>query len=171
MQDSRRLVIVRHAKAEAQGPTDHERQLADRGRADARAGGTWLAATGIRPDLALVSSARRAMETYDALRKGAGWELEAEASETLYSAEPETALDVVRQVPDDVATVLVVGHNPTMGTLAQLLDDGEGDTAASGELLSGGFPTCALAVFEVPVAWPDLSFTGATLTAFQVGRG
>ena len=91
MQDSRRLVIVRHAKAEAQGPTDHERRLADRGRADARAGGAWLAATGIRPDLALVSSARRALETYDALSEGAGWELEAEASETLYSAEPETA--------------------------------------------------------------------------------
>jgi phosphohistidine phosphatase len=58
-----------------------------------------------------------------------------------------------------------------MGTLAQLLDDGEGDEVASEELVSRGFPTCSLAVFEVLVAWADLGLTGATLTAFHVGRG
>jgi phosphohistidine phosphatase len=171
VQESRRLVIVRHAKAEGQGAPDHERRLAARGYGDAVAGGAWLAASGIRPDHALVSSARRAKETYLALCEGAGWEPDSDDSRALYAAEPETALDLVREVPTEATTLLVVGHNPTMGTLAQLLDDGEGDEVASDELVSGGFPTCSLAVFEVPVAWADLGLTGATLTAFHVGRG
>jgi len=171
VQESRRLVIVRHAKAEAQGSSDHERPLAARGHNDAVAGGIWLAESGFRPDHALVSSARRAKETYVALCEGGGWEPDSDDSRALYTAEPETALDLVRQLSDEASTVVVVGHNPTMGTLAQLLDDGAGDADASGELLAGGFPTCSLAVFEVPVAWADLAFTGASLTAFHVGRG
>lgn len=170
MQESRRLVIVRHAKAEAQGPSDHERVLADRGHDDAVAGGAWLAGAGVVPDHALVSSARRAQQTFAALSEGGGWTLRSDDSRALYVAEPETALDLVRQAPAAAAAVVVVGHNPTMGMLAQLLDDGEGDPAASGELLSGGFPTCSLAVFAVDVPWAELGITGATLTAFHVGR-
>jgi phosphohistidine phosphatase len=170
VQESRRLVIVRHAKAEAQGSSDHERRLADRGHDDAVAGGAWLASAGIVPDHALVSTALRAQETYAALSEGAGWGLEPDASRALYVAEPETALDLVREAPDDATTVVVVGHNPTMATLAQLLDDGEGDPAASADMLSGGLPTCSLVVFEVDGAWAELAFTGARLTRFHVGR-
>ncbi len=170
MQESRRLVIVRHAKAEAQGSSDHERRLAERGRDDALAGGAWLASSGIVPDHALVSTALRAQETYDALSTGAGWDLTPDTSRALYVAEPETALDLLRQAPADARTVVVVGHNPTMATLAQLLDDGEGDPSASADMLSGGLPTCSLVVFEVEGAWPDLAFTGARLTGFHVGR-
>jgi phosphohistidine phosphatase len=170
VQESRRLVIVRHAKAEAQGSSDHERRLAERGRDDALAGGAWLASSGLVPDHALVSTALRAQETYDALSTGAGWDLAPDTSRALYVAEPETALDLVRQAPADAGTVVVVGHNPTMATLAQLLDDGEGDPSASADMLSGGLPTCSLVVFEVEGAWADLAFTGARLTGFHVGR-
>ena len=63
---------------------------------------------------------------------------------------------------------MIVGHNPTMAMLAQLLDDGEGD-AAAGERMAGGFPTSAVAVFELNGSWADLE--AARLTAFHVGRG
>jgi phosphohistidine phosphatase len=135
------------------------------------AGGAWLASAGIVPDHALVSTALRAQETYAALSEGAGWGLEPDASRALYVAEPETALDLVREAPDDATTVVVVGHNPTMATLAQLLDDGEGDPAASADMLSGGLPTCSLVVFEVAGTWADLEFTGARVTGFHVARG
>ncbi len=170
MQEPRRLVIVRHARAEAHGSSDHERPLAERGRDDAVAGGAWLASSGVVPDHALVSTARRAQETYAALSAGAGWELAPEASRALYVAEPDTALDLVRQAPADAGTVVVVGHNPTMATLAQLLDDGDGDPAASADMLSGGLPTCSLVVFEHDGAWAELAFTGARLSGFHVGR-
>jgi phosphohistidine phosphatase len=170
MQQSRRLVIVRHAKAEQQGNSDAERALTDDGRADAAAGGAWLASRGVDPGHALVSSALRARETWAALAAGAGWSTPPEESRLLYSAEPETALDLVREVSDDVSCVVVVGHNPTMAYLANMLDDGTGDEAASTDMTTRGFPTCSLAVFEHDADWAALDVTSARLVAFHVGR-
>lgn len=166
-----RIAVIRHAKAEQDGPSDAERPLAHRGHVDAREGGSWLARLGLTPDRALVSAALRARETWESLAAGAGWDLEPELDRSLYSASPETVLDLLRLLPDEVGTVVVVGHNPTAGTLAQLLDDGSGDPAAAREMTAGGYPTCAIAVFAYDGSWADLDFPGASLTAFHVGRG
>lgn len=171
MQQSRRLVLIRHARAEQSGPTDAERALEERGHGDARAAGLWLASQGFTPAHALVSSARRAQETWADIASGGGWDVSAETSHLLYSAEPETVLDLVREAPADVASVVVVGHNPTIAYLATMVDDGEGDQAASIELTSGGFPTCSLAVFEYDGDWADIDLGSASLVAFHVGRG
>lgn len=165
----RRLVVMRHARAEHSGPSDHERRLTDGGADDARAAGAWLAGLGLDPDHVLVSAALRTRETWEAVAEGAGWDDDATHDEGLYAAGPETALDLVRQSPADALTVVVVGHNPTMATLAQLLDDGEGDEEASNDL-AGGFPTCAAAVLEVDDDWADLEEQSARLLAFHVSR-
>lgn len=171
MQQSRLLVLVRHAEAEQSGPTDAERALAESGHRDAEAGGAWLAGTGYSPGHALVSSARRAQETWAALSLGGGWQVEADVSHLLFSAEPDTVLDLIREIPGDVGSVVVVGHNPTMAHLANLVDDGTGDEPATTELATGGFPTCSLAVFEYDGDWADLDVTSSRLVAFHVGRG
>ena len=168
---ARTLVLVRHAKAEASAPSDHERRLAERGRTDAAEAGRWLAGLGVVPDHALVSDAARAVETWEELAIGAGWDPDCESSAALYAAGPESALDLLRELPTDARTVVVVGHNPTVATLAELLDDGEGDEDAITELVTGGFPTCAVAVLEVDGDWTDLAEAGATVRAFHVGRG
>lgn len=170
MQQSRRLVVVRHAEAVQAAATDIERTLTPGGHDDARAAGEWLAGQGLLADHALVSAARRAQETWAALSDGAGSALEPEVSRLLYTAEPETVLDLVREVSDVVTSLVVVGHNPTMAYLANLLDDGEGDEAASAELATRGFPTCSLAVFGYDGAWADLEVTAARLLTFHVGR-
>lgn len=162
--------MVRHAKAEPSADTDHARRLLDRGRADAAAAGQWLTRQGLVPDHALVSAATRALETWTALASGAGWELEPTLDEGLYSAGPDTALDLLRGAPAEARVLVVVGHNPTMAQLAQLLDDGEGDPEALTAMVSG-FPTSAVAVFEYDGAWVDLDLTSARLLAFHVGRG
>jgi len=163
-------VVVRHSKAEQSGETDQARRLIDRGRSDAEAAGQWLAGQDVVPDHALVSAAPRARETWEALAAGAGWSVEPNLDEGLYSAGPDTALDLIRGVPADTAVLVVVGHNPTMAQLAQLLDDGEGDPEAANAMASG-FPTTAVAVFEYDGAWADLELTSARLVAFHVGRG
>ena len=170
MQQSRRLVLIRHAEAEQSGTTDAERPLAETGHGDAEAGGAWLARAGYWPDHALVSSARRAQETWAALSGGGGWQVEADVSRLLFSAEPETALDLVRELPDDARSVVVVGHNPTMAYLASMVDDGSGDDEATTELATGRFPTCSIAVFEYDGDWADLDVTSARLVALHVGR-
>lgn len=166
----RTLVVVRHAKAEATGPTDAERPLSERGWADAADAGRWLADQGIRPDHALVSSALRTQETWQELSTAAGWSTEQQSSSALYAASPETALDLVRGSPDTVSTLVVVGHNPTVASLAELLDDGDGDAAAMAELVSGGYPTCAMTVLTLDGPWSELTESSATVRAFHVGR-
>jgi len=166
---SRTLVIMRHAKAEQSGPSDVERLLAESGQADAAAAGAWLAERGITPDAALVSAAVRTEMTWEALAERAGWDVEATLDEGLYDAGPESALDLVRAADPAVSTLLVVGHNPTMSILAQLLDDGEGDVGASTEMTQG-FPTCALAVLVLEGPWAELDEASAVVTAFHVSR-
>lgn len=168
---SRTLIVMRHAKAEQAGSTDHERALAERGIADATAAGRWLRGEGVEVEAALVSSADRTLATFSAVADGAGWDLDPSVERSLYSGGPDTALDVVREVADDVASVLIVGHNPTMGYLVQLLDDGEGDPDAVAELAAGGYPTGALTVFTVQGPWASLEPGSATVRAYHVPRG
>ena len=165
----RLLVVLRHAKAEPGGETDAARELAQRGWDDALEAGRWLVDSGISPDAALVSSSRRTVSTWLALAEGGSFEAEATYSESLYSAGPETALDLVRETDESVSNLVVVGHNPTMAYLAQLLDDGSGDTDAGREM-AVGFPTGALAVFRVSGPWSRLDLASARLVAFHVGR-
>lgn len=160
---------MRHAKAEAVGATDMERELSTSGRGDAHAAGQWLAAQGIGPDCALVSAATRTQQTWRQVAEGAGWDLEPDFDRGLYAADPDTALDLVRERPDECHTAIVIGHNPTMATLAQLLDDGDGDVEA-GNQMAIGFPTTAMAVFTYDGAWADLGPATATITAYQVCR-
>jgi phosphohistidine phosphatase len=162
-------VVARHAKAEQDGSTDAARLLSDSGRLDAAEAGTWLAARGVQPDAALVSAATRTEMTWEAISEAAGFDAELLLDEGLYDAGPETALDLVRQTDPTVVTLVVVGHNPTVAFLAQLLDDGEGDEQASNEMALG-FPTCALAVFTYDGEWSDLDEASARVTGFHVGR-
>jgi phosphohistidine phosphatase len=165
-----RLVVVRHAKAESYGTTDFERELAPRGRADAAAAGAWLAGQKVVADAALVSAATRTRQTWELLAGAAGWSAEATFDRALYGADEEAVLDLVAMTDEAVRTLVVLGHNPTIGMLAQLLDDGEGPPGAVDRLMQG-YPTSATAVFELPGAWARIAMGRARLTLFHVGRG
>ncbi len=164
-----RLVVVRHAKAEGYGPTDFDRELAARGRADAAAAGSWLAEELVGADAALVSAAVRASQTWDIVAEAAGWTVEPVLDRALYGADEDGVLDLIRLTDEGVGTLVVVGHNPTMGLLAQLLDDGEGPPDAVDRLMQG-YPTSATAVFELPATWARTAMGRARLTHYHVGR-
>jgi phosphohistidine phosphatase len=161
---------MRHAKAQQFGPTDHERELAARGRRDAAEAGSWLALHEIDCNYALVSDAARVISTWEAVSDAADWDFEPDVDPSFYAAGPETALDLVRSLPDEATSVLLIGHNPTVAYLAQLLDSGDGDADAISEM-SEGFPTSAMAVFEYDGGWADLEMGAARVTDFHVGRG
>ena len=165
----RRVVLMRHAKAEAWGQDDHARRLTGQGRADAAAAGRWLSESAFTPDHALLSSAIRTRETWALAAEAAGWDLTPAIEEGLFSASPEAALDLIRESPAHAHAVIVVGHNPTIAYLAQLLDDGSGDPEA-GAAMVGGYPPCAVAVFGFDGEWADLDMASASLQAFHPGR-
>lgn len=166
---SRRLLVMRHAKAEAVAATDHARRLTGRGRDDATDAGRWARSAGVVPDHVLVSDATRAVETWAAFRAGAELTVEAEVVAGLYPAGTDAAMEILRAAPADVSTLMVVGHNPTMAHLVHLLDDGRADPDAF-RALGGDFPTSAVAVLEVDGEWAGLDIAGARIADFHVGR-
>ena len=90
---------MRHGKAEAFAREDHQRRLTERGRREATAAGQWLADQGIVPTDAFVSSAIRTRQTWEALVAGSGTPAEARVEDAVYSADAESALDVLREAP------------------------------------------------------------------------
>jgi phosphohistidine phosphatase len=166
----RELMILRHAKAEPFAARDHDRRLTARGVADATDAGHWARDEDRLPDHVVVSSAARTCGTWNAFRSASGGDAEVHIEPALYPADTDAALEILRLVPSDARRVMVVGHNPTMASLVQLLDDGDADPEVL-TALSAGYPTSALTVLAVQAEWADLSVGGARIEAYHVGRG
>ncbi len=114
------LILVRHGKSDHPvGTSDHDRPLAEKGRAEAAAIGRWLADVGAAPEAALVSSAARTRETWDALSLAADWPIDAVASRGLYNAPVPAIREAVAAAKG--TCILVVGHNPGIGEAAAAL--------------------------------------------------
>lgn len=163
------LVVIRHAKA-GEAPLDIERPLTERGLRDAAAVGEWLTARRVRPDRVVVSPARRARETWEQVAEQLAAAPEPEIDDRVYENTLDVLLAIVRETPDDIGTLVLVGHNPAFGALASELDDGRGDRAAR-HLLRTGFPTSAVAVFRVACPWSAVDLDAGTLTGFAAPRG
>lgn len=167
----RRLVVLRHAKsAWPHGVPDHDRPLAPRGLRDAPAAGRALAEAGVRPDLALCSTAVRARRTWELAC--AEWDAPPPVrfDPRLYGADVPELLDVVRETPDGVGALLLVGHNPGLEELVlALAGEGLGDALDRVRLK---FPTSAIAVltWHGP-GWRALAPGAAVLTSATVPRG
>ncbi|WP_221358579.1 SixA phosphatase family protein [Streptomyces beigongshangae] len=167
----RRLAVLRHAKsAWPDGVPDHRRPLAPRGRRDAPAAGRALAAADCLPDLALCSTAVRARQTWELTAAEWGTPPPVRHDARLYAAEVPELLDVVREVPAEVGTLLLVGHNPGLEELVlALAGDGLGDAL---EDVRRKFPTSAVAVLAWHgSAWAALGPGAALLTDMIVPRG
>ena len=161
-----RLLLVRHAEA-AGGPTDAERSLTGKGARRAAAIGSWLAQAGLVPDRVLVSPARRAVQTWEQARASLVPDVEPVVDERVHVNTVEALLAAVRETPDDVQTLAVVGHNPSVGELTGLLDDGRGDPRAQRDV-GAGFRTGGVAVFTLATPFAAIEPGTATLTGFTV---
>ena len=167
---ARRLVVMRHAKAEAWGESDQGRALEPRGRDDAAAAGRWLAERGFVPDHALVSAAVRTVETWEAVAEAAGWDFEPVLDPGLYAAGPEAALDLIREVPPDTHRRDRDRPQPDGGLPRRSSSTTGPATPAAGAAMAGGYPTSALTVLEFAGAWVELDMASASVVAFHVGR-
>ena len=128
----RQLLLLRHAKSswdERELP-DHERPLNPRGRRAALAMRDAMERLGLAPDLVLVSSSVRTVQTLEALEPWADTPL-VERMESLYNASASMLLDTLRDVKETVRSVLIVGHNPGVHELAMSLVGAQAMTLAS----------------------------------------
>jgi len=144
----RRLMLLRHAKTERAEPggSDRDRKLAPRGRADAPTIGAYMARHGFTPDRALVSTAKRASETWALIEAAFSAPPQVAFEDRLYQAGPEQLLDVIRET-SGARSLAVVGHNPGLHELAvQLIAAGNVDAR---QRVSEGLPTSALVVIDL----------------------
>jgi phosphohistidine phosphatase len=158
----RRLLLLRHAKTESPEPgeRDSERKLTKRGRADAPVIGAYMARHGLVPDLALVSPAARAVETWTLVAAALGKVPRAVKDERIYNAEAEALIGVIREA-SDARVLLVVGHNPGLHDLAvRLIASGDVETR---ERVTEKLPTSGLVVI-------DLAFDGWSKLHPKAGR-
>jgi phosphohistidine phosphatase len=166
---SRHLLLVRHAPA-ANGPADADRPLTAGGAQQAAAIGSWLVQAGLVPDRVIVSPARRAAETWDRAAASLGQAPTPVVDARIYANTVEGLLAAIRETPDDVATLAVVGHNPAVGELAGTLDGGRGRPAARRNL-DRGFRAGGVAVFDLDLPYAALEPGTATLRDFTVPGG
>ena len=160
----RRLILLRHAKAVIPMGLDFDRALAAPGREAAALMGTYLKDEQLFPDLALVSPAKRTLETWALARRDLG-EVETREEPGLYNASTDQLLALVQAIGPATRTLLMVGHNPGFGELARVLV-GHGDRYAFARLAKS-FPTCSLAVVDFPVEeWSGVTARGGRLDRF-----
>ncbi|WP_326599744.1 SixA phosphatase family protein [Streptomyces sp. NBC_01803] len=161
----RRIVLLRHAKAEWPEVSDHDRPLAERGRKDAPVAGRWLAGAGLSPELTLCSTAVRARETWKLCAPELPRRPRTVYDERLYEASVGELIAVINDVEDEVRDVMMVGHNPAIHGLADALAGrAEGDALA--RMTRGGFPTSAVAVLTLTGGWKSVEHGVADLSAF-----
>jgi len=169
----RQLLLLRHAKSSWDDPKlpDHARPLNARGRQNAVAMRQHLQALGIAPELVLVSSARRTLQTMQALGPFAATTRVAPL-DALYLANVGQLLAALHAVDEAISSVLVIGHNPGLHELALQLAGAHAMAQPRPEMqnLAEGFPTGALAEFSVAGPWWSLGEGGTRLVRFVAPR-
>ncbi len=165
MTGPRRLLLLRHAKAEAGAAADHGRDLDGRGCRDADALGHEMRRLGLVPQHVLLSSALRTRRTLERLGRFEPAP-SVQVADVLYLAEPALLLSALRAVPAEIRTLLLVGHNPGLHALALHLAEPHALPA-----LRDGMPTCTLACFSVGTDWSGLAPPGAPGHLRLIGPG
>ena len=163
---TRLLVLVRHAKTESGSP-DIARALTEQGRRDAAEIGRWLQLHDFVPDLAAVSPALRARQTWQLAADRLPRPVRAEEDGRIFDNTVDDLLDVVTATEAQVARLAVVGHNPSMHALAVGLAGGDGEAVGS----LADFPTATVAVFTVESEWADVGGSACPLAAVATCRG
>lgn len=164
----KRLILLRHGATTwpENGLDDRDRSLTSVGLEEGLQQARWLTAKNLVPDYALISTARRARQTWDIMRENLQTALPHQFDDALYLAEPGTLLAHIETVPDDAQTALIIAHNPGIEALARLLAGAAPDAAAMRDL-TRGFPTAGLAIFTVAAeSWEQITVASTRLVDF-----
>ena len=143
------LLLMRHAKSswKHHNIEDHERPLNKRGKKDAPLMGKLIRDKELLPQDILSSSALRAKSTAEALTDSSDYKGKIIFLDSLYLAEPHAYFEELTKLPDDIERVMLIGHNPGIEGVAQML---------SGQVVS--MPTASIVYLVLPIDhWSDLN--------------
>jgi phosphohistidine phosphatase len=151
-----RLLLIRHAKTE-QGELDRIRQLTDRGRRDAAVIGEWIAAQGAVPELAVVSPATRARQTWDIAVAQLAVAPSMVVDYAIYTSNVSDLIAIARGLDESLGSAAIVGHNPSIEEFASRFGGAHDHV-----------PTGSVVIFDVDGTWAD---GGIHFTQIETCRG
>jgi phosphohistidine phosphatase len=163
-----RLMLLRHSKAEkaAPGQRDRDRRLNARGQDDAAEIAAYMAAHKLLPDRVIVSSAQRTRETWTGMAAALPASLTPAYEDRLYESGPDRILEVIREAPASVRALMLIGHNPGLHEVAELLLAPKG-----AEAIEDGLPTSGLVVLDFAGEdWKKLKAGGGRLDRLVTPR-
>ena len=154
------LFLLRHAKSSWDNPnlSDFQRPLNNRGIQNAIELSSFFIKKGICPDIVLVSSSHRTLETLELAGKHFSNDT-INIKDVIYHASVETLVNLL-ETQENEETLLLVGHNPSMHYLAEILTGSRIDK----------FPTCALAEIQLTTSWVDIRKASHTLVNFYTPK-
>ena len=144
------LWLARHAKSDwgNAAVSDFDRELNERGLMDAPAMGRWLGGQGVKPKVIVTSPARRALHTAELLAEGMGVSAAFVFHEPrIYEAHTGTLQEIIEESDDGIDHLMLVGHNPAMTQLINILGSEPVDN----------LPTCSIASLSfLTTRWAEL---------------
>lgn len=159
----KKLYLVRHAKSSWKDSSlhDQERPLNGRGMKDAPEMGKRLASAGIKIDQIVSSPAKRALDTARFIANEIAYPHDRiRTNDGIYFNGARGMLQIIQATSSDIATLMLVGHNPDM---TELLNDLCGYQVDN-------MPTCAIACIAVGDEWSQLDYDGGELMNYNIPR-
>ena len=149
----RSIYFLRHAKSSWDdfALKDFDRPLSTRGIQDADLMGNFFRSKKIKIDLILSSPSKRTTETLNHFFQPERPNIQFE--ESIYHASLEEVLTVIFGIPEDIKTVMLVGHNPSMHEITEFLSN----------KFINKYPTCCLAALTTNLNWNKFSRGCASL--------
>jgi phosphohistidine phosphatase len=116
------LLFMRHGKQQLTvGVNDFDLPLSDKGKKAATHKGEIIYRKGVIPDVIYSSPAMRAKTTAELVAESCGYKGEIIFDEGFYESSSDLVIKILRELPDSVNRVLLVGHNPAWAELVSKL--------------------------------------------------
>ena len=161
------LFLLRHAKSSWRNSSliDFDRPLSKRGIHNAIKIGCYIRKNHLNADLILCSPAKRAEETFNLIRIGFSKPWKIKFLDQLYLAQERDIIREIHKVQTATNNLLVIGHNPGLGSLAcTLASKGNNQLGIS---LPKKYVTSAFSMFDVDVMkWSEINMCNAVLVKF-----
>lgn len=158
------LILVRHAKSSWDNPewSDFERPLNKRGLRDAPFMAQLLSKKEVVPDLIISSTAKRAMETAQFFCEVFNYSKDKLILDLgIYERGSKYIINLLSKLDDSVNTVILVGHNPDITSMA---------TYFSGEFFDN-VPTCGIISVKFNFdSWANISIKNGELLFSEFPR-
>ena len=142
------LFLLRHAKSSwaSNHLSDFDRPLNNRGRRNAMDLGESFFEKKLKIDHVLCSPSARTKETFDIIQSISNFASHHKFIDSIYHSSVENLIEILSQINLETTSVMIIGHNPSMHLMTELLVNQTIDK----------FPTCALAQIKIVDSWDKL---------------